>query len=468
MQEIKSYKDLNEKSIEIILNFKPLGKYDKAAIEEIQKLKSNIKKAIALLPEKNQKVLELKYIQNLTNDLIAKKLEKTRDEVEEIISKSIEVIKEKIKSGQLNEKQLNLKEQEARKREFAGQRPQEALATDARTQIITFFRIANITILIFLIGGVIFFAGKILELEVVNNLLKGTGFFIKESIGKKTAGSGISVGSRRVITIDPKNIKISGSTSLLELARKWENAFSVEYPKYEVSLISSDSDAGIRSLINGSIDIANSSRPLSFTDRKRADKFGVELEEYRVALDALIVLVNKNNPIEELDIDELEAIFSGEIRNWKLISGEPVPIITFARELGSGTNNFVINRILQGDEFPNITVRKNSNKEIFEAVSSNEGAIGFINSTNYPWESENIKYVKIKNFPNSLSFSPFQGKKLNEHAIRYGDYPLTHYLYLITTADSPQKIKDFVNWVLSPKGQEVVEYSGLVSLYSED
>lgn len=466
MQEIKSYKDLNEKSIEIILNFKPLGKYDKAATEEIQKLKNNIKKAMTLLPEKNQEVLELKYIQNLKNDLIAKKLEKTMDEVEEIISKSIEVIKEKIKSGQLNEKQLNVKGQEAQKQ--PGQKPPEALTPDARAQIITFFRIANITMLIFLVGGVIFFAGKILELEVVNNLLKGTGFFIKESVGKKTGGSGVNTGSRRVVTIDPKNIKISGSTSLLELARKWENAFSVEYPKYEVSLISSDSDAGIRSLISGNIDIANSSRPLSFIDRKRADKFGVELAEHRVALDALIILVNKNNSIEELDMDELEAIFSGEIRNWKLISGESVPIVTFARELGSGTNNFVINRILQGDEFPNITVRKNSNKEIFEAVSSNEGAIGFINSTNYPWESENIKYVKIKNFPNSLSFSPFQGKKLNEHAIRYGDYPLTHYLYLITTADSPQKIKDFVNWVLSPKGQEVVEYSGLVSLYSED
>jgi phosphate transport system substrate-binding protein len=138
------------------------------------------------------------------------------------------------------------------------------------------------------------------------------------------------------------------------------------------------------------------------------------------------------------------------------------------RESGSGTNDFVLGRILQSTDFPGEPARKKSNKEIFDLISQNEGAISFINSNNFPWENKKIKYVKIKTYSDSLSVSPFVGRKLNDKAIRYGDYPLAHYLYLITAVDCPECVSDFINWVLSEKGQKIVKDLGLLSVKTDD
>lgn len=449
MPGVKLYEELNEKVLDIILNFKDDARFDRRAVNEILKLRTDIKKIIPYLSKEEQKILELRYVQNLSIDNIASKIGQSKEEVSKISLKAASKIKEYLSGGleSLNEIKPSLDKN-------ANYKPILAL-------------IIGLMVFVFVFIIVYFLAPKIFSSQFLNikHFMVRVNNFVDEQVLSKVESRKVK---KILLSDDPSTVRISGSTSLLTLSRKWESAFSIEYPRYKAKLISSDSDEGINDLIGGKIDLANSSRPITYPDEQKAAKNGIELIEHRVALDALVIIVNNKNPIEELSLDNLENIFSGEIMSWQVLGGLDKPVIAVGREEGSGTNEFVINRILEGNEFPSSVTRKNSKDEIIKLVSENEGAISFINSTNYPWENQNIKYLKIKTYDNSVSFSPFEGKSLNEQAIRYGDYPLAHYLYLITTSEAPKKVSDFIRWVLSAKGQEIVRDSSLIPIESSD
>lgn len=464
MSDIQPKDILNEKSLEIILNFKPSDKYDKSAVNEILKLKGNIKKIITLLARQEQEILDLRYFQNLSCEKIAQRISKPKDEVEKILIAGTENIKEKLGQGDLVfENVQKILELPKIKQEIKEpQKEQKQIKqTPAQKQAGIKRQSSFFTIVFSLAFYAILFAGSyfVIQKYFLHNLpaLFNSKDVTQKILSEKPAGE------------KNKAIRISGSSSLFGLARRWENSFHIGYPKYHIDLISSDFDKGINSLIEGRIDIANSSRPITFLDRKRASKHGFELTENRVALDALVIIVNKKNPVGEISLDALERIFSNEIKNWEEIGPNSFEksLLPVVREKGSGTNEFVINRVLLGDSFSSSIISKNLNNELIRYVAEHEGAISFTNSINYPWKNQDIKYLKVKNYDNSPAVSPFEGQKLNKDAIRYGDYPLAHYLYLITRSDAPKNVQNFILWVLSKEGQKIVAYSGLIPVYNE-
>ena len=123
---------------------------------------------------------------------------------------------------------------------------------------------------------------------------------------------------------------------------------------------------------------------------------------------------------------------------------------------------------MQGDSFSSSLISNDSNNGLVQFVAEHEGAISFINSINYPWGNKDIKYLKVKNYNDSIAVSPFEEQKLNDSIIRYGDYPLAHYLYLITLVDAPKKVQDFMSWVLSKEGQKIVASSGLLPVLKSE
>lgn len=450
MPEVKSYKDLNEKVIELILNFKPRGDFNKSAQDEILLLKNYIKKLISSFPENKRQILELRYFEHLSHVDIEQKTGKSKDEILKTLLSSIEDIKENIRKNKLNLENLE---------EKVSLNPEKGFAW-----LIGFFGMAIFIVVIIL--SLIFLQKLFVNQTPVLTKLK---YDIKNTVqGEDSQDRQENKTHKRISTHSSDKIKIVGSTSLLLLSNRWTDAFSIEYPKYKVKLVPSDSDGGINALIEGNADIANSSRPVTFSDQKRAARYGIELAEHRVALDALIVLVNKKNPIEELSLDELKNIFSGEVENWQELRGSNIPILPVAREEGSGTNDFVVNRILQGNDLPSSFLRIKSNQEIMKYISESEGTISFTNSTNFPWEQKQIKYLKIKTYENSSSVAPYENGKLSEKAMRYGDYPLSHYLYLITLSEPSRNVQDYIGWVLSPEGQKAVKSLGLISVIEEE
>ena len=466
MAEIQSTDILAEKAFEIILNFKPSDKYDKAVINDILKLQSEIKKVISILPRSEQEILELRYSQNLSEEKIAERLGKSREEAAKLISGGVKSLKEKLGKENLSFENVQ-KVIDISKIKYPSQNTQSTVQKPvAQPKIVTIKKPSFFRAIYSLIFYIVLFAGSYFVLQK---------FFFHDwlplgqiiSVGD-LADQEIAIKRNKPLSIANSNsIRISGSSSLSVLARRWENSFNVDYPKYHISLVSSDSDKGVHGLLEGKIDIANSSRPVTFSDRKKASTLGLELAENRVALDALLIIVNSKNPINEISLDDLEKMFSKDTGRlyWKEIYSNQSfdkPVFPVVREKGSGTNNFVINRVLEGNDFPESFNRQTSNSDLIRFISTNEGAIGFINSTSYSWGNKNIKYLKVKNYDNSIAVSPFEGKNLNENAIRYGDYPLAHYLYLITLSDAPKRVQEFVSWVLSEDGQKIVSYSGLI------
>ena len=462
MPEIKGDEELKEKVLEIILNFKPTEKISKEVADELVKLKSHIKNTLSSLPQEQQEIVELRYLKNLSVDDISQRLGKSKGEVTEILLNGIEAVRKNI--GKNETKKIIPVHRES---------SVVSMPPEASGQKSFLAGFIGMIILIGIFFGTFFFVNKQLsgQLNTISEFIDETGDFLRKNIVNGNIISQVNEVKKNKKTTKPSNpntITISGSTSLLTLANKWENDFSKKYSKYHLDLISSDSDSGINALIKGKVNIANSSRPVTSLDQRKAAENGLELAEYRVALDALVIVVNKKNPIQEISLDELKKIFNDDVNNWQELSGSGKTILPVVREKGSGTNDFAIGRILEGEYFPSTIVRRNSNVEIIKLVSENEGAISFVNSTNYPWGNENIKYLKVKTYENSLSVSPFEGQRLNEDVMRYGDYPLAHYLYLITLTEAPKQVQDFVDWVLSPRGQKVVQNSGLIPVVSEE
>lgn len=443
--------ELDLRALEVILSFKEDSKFDKNSALEINKLKKDVIKAFDYLSQNEKEVLVLRFIKGYDVQEIARELKKKDEEVLNILQEASFNVRKILQKG------LPVEEKkEAKKTGTLGEKDILNQVVGRDHPIVVFF--ASLFYIVF-IGAIIVISYFILQrfifssMPTISEIVDQTKVVVQEQTSKTIVSK---------TDTQPRNLRIAGSTSLLSLSRRWENAFSIDYPKYHLSLIESDSEKGIQDLIKGKIDIANSSRPVSFLDRQAASAHGIELEEYRVAIDALVIVVNKNNPIGEISLEDLAAIYLGKVSNWTSLASYNKPIYVIAREKGSGTNQFIQNRILGGNELSSMVNRVTSNNEIMKLISQNEGAITCLNSGNYRWDNENIKYLKIKSYENSLAISPFIGNKLNEDAIRYGDYPLAHYLYLISKADPLPKVRDFIDWVLGPQGQKIAEYAGLI------
>ncbi len=463
MTDFKPHEALKEKALEIILNFKPDEKLDKNAVSEILKLKGQFKKAISFLSKEQQEVLELRYFDNLSAEKIAQATGKPKEKVTKLLLDGIEDLKSIIRKGTVETSSFPEIKQIPKLASFKEQQVQKEEDQNKSGFIAGFITISiflTIFILFYFLGQKFVFN----QMPSIPQVIEITSEIAQEKFPKN---------QNKKVQAPNKNsndIKIAGSTSIFLLSRKWENAFNIEYPKYHLSIISSDSNKGIKDLIEDNVDIANSSRPITYSDKEKANENGVELIEHRVALDALVVIINKKNPINEISLDELKAILNYDAKNWSEVSENLFnrTISPIIREKGSGTNDFVANRILEGSDFSHSILRATSNEEIIKIVSENEEAISFINSNNYPWNNKNIKYLKIKTYNNSQSISPFEGAQLNEQAIRYGDYPLAHYLYLITSSNASNSTNEFVEWILGQKAQTIVRNSGLIPIREEE
>ena len=466
MQNNEAYQEIREKAIEVILGFKPSEKTDKKVADEILRLKGDLRKTIVMLPQREKEILELRYFENLSYDEISKRTGKDTKEIYDIIQSGADLVNKTIKVNLISNTKQTIKTPTDTK-----QQVKTSTTTQPPSQGAAI--IAGIVALAIIVG---FFFGLwfLFQNLVIKNLPTITSYassaysYVTEkatTLNKNVLKKSLTTGTK--ITPSINSFKIIGSSSLSSLSNKLKNAFNLDNPKLKINIRSSNSDEGFNSLINGETDIATSSRPVSFSDEKKAAKNNIQLTETRVAIDALVFIVNKKNPINEIDLSTLQQIFNGQVTNWNSLSTLDKAILPLARAGGSGTNEFVISRILEGQDFPETVQKKISTKEIIKTISEDIGAIGFINSSSFPFDNENIKYLKIRNYEGANAVSPFSGEVLNEKALRYGDYPLAHYLYLITSSNSKEDAKSFVEWAASTKGQEVVRSAGLIPVEGE-
>jgi len=239
------------------------------------------------------------------------------------------------------------------------------------------------------------------------------------------------------------------------LGQQWAEAYAKMDPTTVVQVTGGGTGTGIAALINGSTDICEASRPMN--EREKEDllaKRGATAVETKVALDALAVYVNADNPIVEISLPTLARVYLGEIANWKEIGGPSHSIVLYGRENNSGTYGYFQERVLAGKDFTPSTHSLAGTAAVANAVKGDAFGIGYGGIAYL----EGIKALQIRKDDRAPPVVP------SLVTTQEGSYPLSRFLYLYTAGEPAGDLKKFIDWVKGPDGQKVIADVGYYPL----
>lgn len=247
---------------------------------------------------------------------------------------------------------------------------------------------------------------------------------------------------------------VKGSDTMVILSQKWAEAFMKEHPKTTIQVTGGGSGVGIAALVNGSTDIANASRPIKSSEiDKIKEKYKENVVEIACAKDGLSVFLNQGNSVSELTIQQLGDIFSGKITNWKEVGGEDAKIRLYGRESSSGTFEFFKEHVVKGD-FSKFVQTLPGTAAIVNAVNKDKFSIGYGGAA----YAEGVKDCAVKLDDKTAGVLP------SAATIKDKTYPISRYLYMYLKTKPEGETKAFIDWILSPAGQEIIENVGYYPL----
>lgn len=251
------------------------------------------------------------------------------------------------------------------------------------------------------------------------------------------------------------SVKIKGSDTEVNLAVELAEKFYSQNSDFSLAVSGGGSGLGIASLYNGQADIANSSRPLSDDEKKMFTEKGIELKTNIFAEDATAIVVNPSVAIDEIDVETLGKILSGEISNWKNVSGNDLKINIYGRQSNSGTHSFVQKKLKI--KFSQKAKEMNGNAQIMEGIKADPSGIGYVGA-GYLLNSSGdhkVKALKIKENKDSEAVSP-----LDHEAIKAKKYFFQRPLYQFIRATSWEAAKPFIDFEKTEIGRKIIQNSG--------
>ncbi|MYB64451.1 phosphate ABC transporter substrate-binding protein [Candidatus Poribacteria bacterium] len=257
-------------------------------------------------------------------------------------------------------------------------------------------------------------------------------------------------------------IKNKGSDTMVNLAQAWAEVYSNDTVSVEVS--GGGSGTGVAALINGTVDIANCSRQVKDKEKQQAiDNTGREPIEFIVGYDALAVYVHKDNPIDKITIPQLAEIYGeeGTITKWDNLgvanSGcRSDKIIRISRQSNSGTY-FYFREALLGKErdFELGSLDLHGSKDVVEVVGRTHCAIGY---SGMGYATDHVKKLKVATAEDAPYYAP------NLENVLTKSYPIARPLYMYSLGEPTGEAKAYLDWILSPEGQKIVQELGFVPL----
>jgi phosphate transport system substrate-binding protein len=266
--------------------------------------------------------------------------------------------------------------------------------------------------------------------------------------GKHTTGAGSNV------------IQNTGSDTMLNLALAWAEDYDQVDPTVAVVVTGGGSGTGIAGLLNRTVDLANASRALKPDEVDQAKAAGFTPIPHTVAVDALAVIVNPDNPVDRLTIHQLADIFTGRVNNWSEVGGRDAPIIRVSRETNSGTHVYFLEQVVRRgqkdnkDIFAPDTLLMPSSVGITSEVRRNPNAIGY----------DGLGYVDPQ-LEKTIAIAKTDGGPYVAPAVRTaadGTYPLARPLYMITAGTPTVDAAKYLDWIVGPAGQAIVARLGFV------
>lgn len=257
------------------------------------------------------------------------------------------------------------------------------------------------------------------------------------------------------------SMQIRGSDTIVNLVQAWVEKFIEQNPSFNISVTGGGSGTGFASLINGTCDIVMSSRKIEEKERMLVESKDIEPVEFKIGLDGLAVLVNKNNPVNKLTLEQLRDIFTARTTNWKEVGGEDRKIVILSRESNSGTNMFFKERVLGVDdknnknEFSAQSLMMSSSQAICDEICQNPNALGYVGMG---FIDERVKSVSIA--INAESEYVY----LTPESVMNGTYPISRPLYIYTNGAPQNVAKMFIDYALSDAGQRIVSETDFISI----
>ncbi|MCD6426819.1 MAG: PstS family phosphate ABC transporter substrate-binding protein [Caldisericaceae bacterium] len=247
-----------------------------------------------------------------------------------------------------------------------------------------------------------------------------------------------------------KSIVLNGSTTVFPIAQRAAEEFMNLHSDVNVSVRGTGSGNGIAALINGTCDIADASRPMKDEEIKKAKENGVNPVSTVIAKDAIAIIVNKDNPIKSITKEQLKEIYTGQITNWKELGGADMKIVPVTRDSSSGTFEIFEEKILgKGTEMISSAVVQGSNQAVKTTVSKTPGAVGYIG----------LGYVD-----STVKTVAFDGVLPSKESVLNGTYEISRPLFMYTDGVPKGVVKEFIDFVMSPEGQKIVEEVGYIAV----
>jgi len=270
-------------------------------------------------------------------------------------------------------------------------------------------------------------------LLLVATLIAGCGQKAKENPAEtkenKTAVSG--------------KITVAGSTSVQPFSDVLAEEFTKKNPQAEINVQGGGSSEGITAAISGAADIGSSSREL------KAEETSQGLKEYKIALDGVAIVLHPSNKINELKMEDIKNIYLGNLTNWKDLGGENAPITVVCREEGSGTRGAFEDIVMNKEKISDKVIIQSSTGSVRSTVAGDPNAIGFVSLSSM---DKSVKSVKV------------DGVEASVENVKNGSYKISRPFLYLTKGEATGLSKAFIDYVLSPEGQDIMEQEGAIRI----
>jgi phosphate transport system substrate-binding protein len=271
------------------------------------------------------------------------------------------------------------------------------------------------------------------------------------------------------------HLKSVGSDTLSQETEAWAKGFEKLYPYVKIEIEAAGSATAPSALLDGRAEFGPMSRPMTGEEIATFEsKYGYRVSRFRVAVDALAVYVNKDNPIPCLTMPQLSGIFSSNIRThgggnittWSQLglTGEWArqPITLYSRNTLSGTYEYFRETALYGGDYKSTIKQEPGSEAVVEAVAADKFGIGY---SGIGYKNEGVRAVPLASYYGGTCY------EASAETAMSGKYPIARYLYLYLNKKPSQPLDplraEFVKYILSKDGQELTERGGFFPITNE-
>lgn len=253
-------------------------------------------------------------------------------------------------------------------------------------------------------------------------------------------------------------IENKGSDTLVNVAQAWAEEYQTVNPNTAVAVTGGGSGTGIAALLNGTVDIANSSREIKDSERQSLVDAGVEPIEFIVGYDALAIFLHENNPIDRIRLSQLKDIYAegGEFDSWSDL-GVSVQgcssdeIVRVSRQNNSGTYVYFRSTVLGSADFKLGSRDMHGSKDVVDLVANTACAIGY---SGLAYATDEVHMPCVETEDGSACVFP------SSETAADGSYPISRPLFMYTRGEPTGAVKEYIDWILSDEGQCIIQEKG--------